>query len=474
MTTEGLTFELRPPRPRHGEELLTTASLLVRVGGEPIWPVDGVEDAVVEIQIDDLLSHFTEFWKPLALRQTYPTRTVPDRPTALRVEAERQWDSNSLAAEWEDGEIASFEEAHDLSRCFAGYYDLPPIWLLRSGDRMIVDSRAGLKVVQFDQAWREISRLGDEIVLRLARRPDRWSALIKAWGDRDLGEPELLLAWVTSLDRSVAGEFVKEGLLTVPRSVSEAANDDDELRIAARMASALDTDQIRQILSALRTFDRNSAPQLDDLGRRVTEYVSKRFAADRAHVQGEAAAVFVRDEFELSSTAAVDIRALLNELGVTTYPRSVDPPTLDAVAVWGNVYGPGILLNQLSSRVRGADSVGGEVASRVTLSHELCHLLLDRGHALGAVDVLNGRMPPDIEKRAKSFAGELLLPASAAYERWRSDGEPRERHAVERLIDRLRKAFRVPKSVAAWKLEHGLQRNNVDLSRLLDTIVPHR
>jgi len=110
----------------------------------------------------------------------------------------------------------------------------------------------------------------------------------------------------------------------------------------------------------------------------------------------------------------------------------------------------------------------------VTLAHELCHLLLDRGHALTAVEVLHSRMPPDIESRAKAFAGELLLPGRIAADLWVRTGSPRSTNGLSGLIGLLRRRYGVTRSVAAWKLEHGLHARDIDLRILLDAVVPNR
>ncbi len=463
-----LKFVLHPVSPTEGEEPLTTATLAVSAGGELIWPAANAEDVDLQIQIDDLLSHLTEFWKPLALRQTYPIPVAPHRPMLLRAKAEERWENvPPEVAQREDELVCAFEEAHDLSLCFAGYFDLPPLWLLRAGDRMIVDTRAGMRAAPFDQAWAEISRLGDEIVERLSTRSERWSTLIESWRRRDSGDPASLLAWATSLDPSVATALARDGILSAPESVVEAANDNNELRIAARMASALPPEQIRQILDVIRTFGKSEAPELDFLGEKVLAHISCNFAVKRAHEQGEAAARFVREELDLASQSALDIFAALRRLGVAIERRAVEPATLDALAVWGDNFGPAVLLNQSSVH-------GKSRAARVTLAHELCHLLLDRGHALGAIEILNSRMPLDMEQRAKSFAGELLLPTSAAVEAWRLAGCPRSLDELKVVVRSLGEQFSVTKSVATWKLEHGAQRQGTDLKVQLDAIDPYR
>ena len=429
MTGSGLKFLLQPSSIEGGGALLTTTRFSVRVDDEAIWPTAGDDDESLEIQIDDLLSHLTEFWKPLCLRQTYPIPVAPYRPLQLRLKAEERWENlPPEVAEREDELICGFEEAHDLSHCFAGYFELAPLWLLRAGEAMIIDSRAGPRSTPFEQASEELSRLGEEIAARLSTKAGRWSKLIERWRQRDSGDPTVLLAWTTSLDPSVASALATDGLLSKPRSVAEAANDNDELRIAARMASALPPRQIRQILDIIRGFGKSEAPGLDRLSELVSHHVAEQFAEKRAHEQGEAAARFVRQHLDMAPQSAIDVRKILSDLGVVLEPREVEPASLDALAVWGNSFGPSVLLNLNSKR-------GTEFAARVTYAHELCHLLLDRGHALSAIEILNSRMPPDMERRARSFAGEFLLPSDAAAECWRLANLPDRGEELAGVVD---------------------------------------
>lgn len=219
------------------ESPLSTADINVRVNGETIWPVAGEFDTVVDVFVDDLLAHLTEYWKPLLLRQTYPVKVTPDRPTSLRRVAEGRWDELPRAiVENEESRVSAFEDAHDLSRAFAGQFGLPPLYLLRSGQSLIVDTGDELRTVAFESAREALSNAGDAIAQRLSG-DDKWAHLIKAWKARDEGAPEQLLAWSTSLKPSLATQLVREGALLAPQTVQEAANDDNELRLAARMAA---------------------------------------------------------------------------------------------------------------------------------------------------------------------------------------------------------------------------------------------
>ncbi|WP_373852123.1 ImmA/IrrE family metallo-endopeptidase [Bradyrhizobium sp.] len=476
MSADSLKFLLTWAPPGGEDARLTTVGLAVRIGERTIWPIDGADEVILEVQADDLLSYLTEFWKPLILRQTYPVAIQPERPSLLRAEAEKRWGSApEETIEREDGLVTAFEEAHDLSRSFAGMFDLPPFWLVRQGDRMLVETRAGLRSVTFENARSALGAAGDDIALHLeATKDDRWSDLLTAWRRRDRGDPATLLAWATSLDRGIAASFVKEGLLAAPDNVAEAANDNDELRIAARMASALPQEQIRQIIALVGSFEKCEAESLYDLGKDVRAYITKSFGDRRPFEQGEAAANFVRSRLNLSREDKVDVFGTVERLGASLQPKSVEPATLFALAVWGPRHGPAVLLNELAMNWPRDIAFRDNWLARVTLAHELCHLLVDQEHTLTAIEVLHSRMPLDIERRAKAFAGELLLPGIVAAELWEKAKSPRSLVELDKFISELCRDFGVTKSVAAWKLEHGLHKKDIDLRVLLDAVAPNR
>jgi hypothetical protein len=121
------------------------------------------------------------------------------------------------------------------------------------------------------------------------------------------------------------------------------------------------------------------------------------------------------------------------------------------------------------------ENIWHNVVARVTQAHELCHLLLDRGHGFTAVEVLQSRMPIRIEQRARAFAAEFLLPAPLAIEIWMGAGKPFEHVNLDRLLRQLSRRFGVSRSVAGWQLEHGAsQYDREDLSAALDDVILQR
>lgn len=457
-------------------ERVTTADLRMRIDGVTVWPALGEETVAVEIQIDDLLSYLTDFWKPLMLRQVYPLPIRSDRPSQFRAEAILRWaEQPSELAEAEDEVVTDFEEAHDVSRAFAGLFGLPAFWLMRSGDRFVCESAGRVWLLDYQSVRAALEATGDAIAAQLYGKADgRWSDLIDAWRIRDHGDPISLLSWSASLDGGVAGRLIEDNFLAAPADVPAAANDDDELRIAARMAGALPEAQIRQIISLARDLPKVDAHALDALAGAVRAHLHESFASQKPFVQGEAAASFVRQSSNYASVQFIDIFEFVRSLGADVRGVSTDPTTLDGLAVWGPNYGPGALINLASRRIANRGILERNTGARVTLAHELCHLLLDGEHAFTAVDVLGGRMPNDIERRAKAFAGELLLPGRVAADFWLAADQPTGVKGLTELLDRLGRKYGVTRTVAAWKLEHGLHRHGVDVKHVLDLVVPSR
>ncbi|THK35148.1 ImmA/IrrE family metallo-endopeptidase [Ensifer sp. MPMI2T] len=190
--------------------------------------------------------------------------------------------------------------------------------------------------------------------------------------------------------------------------------------------------------------------------------------------QGEEIASATRAALGVGRELAIDVFTIVRDLGIDIHCEDLELPTLDALAVWGPRHGPAVLLNSGSQRHQGQGAIEERGAVRVTLAHELCHFLIDGEHALGAVDVLQSRMPVAIEQRARAFAAEFLVPTNLAAQIWAEADRPRDRFGLDRVLDQLCDRFKVSKSVASWKLEHGARLYGEQLRQVLATIVPQR
>jgi hypothetical protein len=259
--------------------------------------------------------------------------------------------------------------------------------------------------------------------------------------------------------------------------VREIANDNDELRIAARMTGALPVHEIERILRAAGRVPRRTTSNLDELACAVRQVLTPEGRELLPFEQGVEAAGRLREYLRIAPSKRLDLLPLLYAI-YDIYVRfeNLKLATLDALAIWGSQHGPGIIVNLDSRRL--ALTSRGEAAShgaaRVTVAHELCHLLFDRDQALGAVDILKGRMPLRIEQRARAFAAALLVPSDAAAQIWETSGARGTLDGVTDVLRRLTRRFGVTTSVAAWQLEHGLLGQHPDVVFLLDQIAPQR
>jgi hypothetical protein len=163
----------------------TTCMLSIVINGLPVWPVAG-EPIELEIQIDDLLSYLTDFWKSLMHKQGFPIGINPDRPSQLRAEARRRWSELSQdIVDTEEQIVCDFEEAHNLSYAFSGLYGLPPFWMMRLGNQMLMETRESLWNLPLDDVQMVLSQRGDWICERLKTADFvRWETAIAAWQKR--------------------------------------------------------------------------------------------------------------------------------------------------------------------------------------------------------------------------------------------------------------------------------------------------
>ena len=483
MTQSGtFMLNLKPVDPN---QLPLTFTFSVGVGGETIWPISGDPDHPLEIQLDDLFSYLVEFWKPLLLRQTYPFALAPARPINLPVEAAKRWeDMPQEQVDEEASELDAFEEAHNLALAFSGLFDLPPLWMVREAEHMLCDTGRIFERIPFTAVLRALSKIGDEVADHLLNvDPDKWGRVVQAWRTRDDADEINLLSWSASLETKVAERLIDEGLIVAPKSFAEAANDDNELLIAARMASALPTDQIIEILKLARRFGHHTAKRLDELSSAALSHLTEGSPRE-PFAEGEELATFVRQWLKLGPTEKFDIFGVVESLDVEIVVDAVGPTTFDGLAIAGNSYGPGAFINWQSGRIRERDgsNLRNSAGARVTLAHELCHLVVDRQHSLSAIEVLRSRMPAAVESRARAFAGEILLPSITAAKIWDEAGSPIERDALQAVLQTLVDTYEVSFSVAAWKVQHGarwrLQHESREkfrqLSAMLDILAIHR
>lgn len=467
MTQQNLEFQLDWPN----QKVASLLNLRATINRDTIWPTAGSADSDLEIFADDILSFLTDNWHTIFLEQTYPIYN-PARPSRLRALAEAAWDQDDrIDSESEDIEIEAFERAHALATCFGGISDVPPLWFMRQGKVIIVDNGIQTWDIPVPQARAAIGRLGNQIAERLAR-DSKFSTLISAWTSRLEVDSLTLLSTAIGVPEPRAKNLVDAGVLRLPLGFDDAANDHDEIRIAARLTGALGLDEMQAILLRAKQIPHRPSQQFQQLQQCVSKQISEipESTYRKPHDVGVDMAIFVRQALGYDAAQRVNPEDLLAQLGVQLTVTGDLPESFKGLAIWGRSHGPGIIVAG-----KHPDDTALTGFQRVTVAHELAHLLMDDDDAVGAVDVLCGRVPPATEQRAKSFAGELLLPTKTAIDVWQRIGHPRNFDGLTALLKTLQKTYGVTKSVAAWKLEHGLKLLGVeDLAPVLDEIVPQR
>ncbi|OWK46962.1 hypothetical protein FRUB_00661 [Fimbriiglobus ruber] len=116
----------------------------------------------------------------------------------------------------------------------------------------------------------------------------------------------------------------------------------------------------------------------------------------------------VRAEFGQQETGYFDIEDIVKSMGIEVCDVSLTDPRILAVCVGSPQYGPLIAINVASPDAEDPSASG----RRITLAHELCHLLFDRKRMRGFARFEGGAAESDrlIEMRANAFAVELLAP----------------------------------------------------------------
>ena len=154
--------------------------------------------------------------------------------------------------------------------------------------------------------------------------------------------------------------------------------------------------------------------------------------------QGYALADDVLEKLLLPKEGAdfIDIEGLCQDLGIRLGSLRLRDQSIRAVALAGPHYSPAIYLNE------DHDTYRWPSGKRFSLAHELCHLLFDRSYGRRLALASGPWAPRDLERRANSFAAELLMPP-ALVRRLESEMTVPigSRDAVLQLSNRLRTSF---------------------------------
>ena len=431
---------------------------------KPYW-FSGTENApqAVEWTWVDLLEHLASVWGALMAEQTYPFAWLKDatHPEQCWAVAERRWAGQGEAtANLEEPVLLAFERRHNLAAAWKGI-GLPALTWLRVGKTVWLYPESGEPIrASFDECRKALLALGNQLesACQYSSNP-RVAAAVNAWRNKGEVLEKNFLELVTGFTSEQLKQLQKgqsaEEYWDIPAHVDWDAGEvpDRELLAAARMTSGiLDVSVFNQVAKQIRKLKKSTSFELEKWTSQTLEYVARR-QASFSFESGYHAAEFIKDKLPAARMKYVDIQALLQKLNITLVEMDMVSDKLDAIAVWGG-RGPCIILN--TSRAYADD----QNRTRMTLAHELCHLLLDRQGGLPFCEVLGGKTDGFIEQRAYAFAAELLLPRALVAQElkelklWR--GTHRE------FIQALSQKYAVSKTVVCAQLKDSTVFDQID------------
>ncbi len=423
---------------------------IVLLEGAPIWhgSDDQEEPAPLRWSWLDLLEFLAENWPWLLYEESYPLplRSLPLHPgeRELWSHLERRWEGQSEELMLlEDEVMVLFEHRHDLAKGMKGLF-VPSIKVLRQGNEAWVVTPEEALVRPFDEVITTLEEAGEAIAEHVRRNPTpRAQAALSLWDDRRRRAQDLRGELATGLGperlrRLVDGAAVKEYL-----EIPEDPRQESALLAAARMSrdAVASVEEQRFWLEQLRDIPVRQTPKLDALAEDAASVVDDQ---DTWYDQGYDLALWLRSRLGVDLEAPVNPEGLLGEWGVYILTFERPDSRIEAMACWGPRHGPAVVMNTTRNL-----HPGHSYGRRTTLAHEICHLIIDRERSLPAVEVMGGATPVGLEKRAKAFAAEFLLPRETAADRVRRSD------SLERTVRSLSSRYKVSQHVAALQIKNS-------------------
>lgn len=402
----------------------------------------GPEDGPVEWTWVDLLEWLAKNWSYLLCEQSFPFYAKASEISTLMRDLEKRWENMpEERVEDEEEEAFRFLNRHDLASAFKGIY-LPAVFFMRQGKLFEVSltEKRWTERLPAEQAIADLQQIGDRLAELASREGEgRGPVAARQWHLREHHLQEKALPLLTGFSSAVLASLNADNAADFWEQNPVAPLEESELVAAARMTGGvlLPEEQLT-ILGLIRGLGKSTTDKLDAL----SDALSRDFREiGKPYDQGYWAAIWLRRRLGLDERDAVKPAALLEGWGVHVERFEMPDSNLDALACWGRHHGPAILVNK--SMESTPAHVHGENS---TLAHEICHLLLDRNGALPVAEVLNGNTPERLEKRARAFAAEFLLPRSAAAEVVRR--EEKLKAAVEKLLA----TYSVSNELICWQI----------------------
>ncbi len=438
---------------------------LLKVNGSPVWfsgPSD--EPSPIVWSWIELLEFLAANWVHLLTEQHYPLGITPLCPQHLRAELNGRFElyGNALTTTQQDAMdelVFMFEDRHDLSRALRGI-SVTSLMLVREGSHILIQSPEGAPIsCTIDALKTDLERIANQILNRIQEGvPDaRSTKAMQAWNERNNIAPRRLVLMATGMKVEDFSDAVPNADLAF-WELEGGPGSDSEISAAARFSQGtrVSAEDRLQILQAIKSQPAVETTALDELSERLKETLAL-YSGTPPWEQGCALGRKLRDFLGVEDQSRAEPEAVLQSLGVSIIEVDVSPD-IDAVGCWGPRHGPAVVVNTSGKRAQ------VEWGRRATFAHELCHLMIDRHGALPLAEVLGGKAPLLIEKRANAFAAEFLLPAYAV------NSVYKKLHKIEETLHTVCDQYGVGKVLAANQLRHHPNLDGYEKSYLKDII----
>lgn len=438
-SAEGIQLRLQYDCKNRGQDGLLWAHGRLLVAGEPVWVND--DGSAIEWTWIDLLEWLARNWKYVLYEQSMPFNESTLSMITLLRDLQRRWEDMPQSRVEEEEELAlRFLHRHDMAYGFKGMF-LPTLYIFRVG-RLMEITLPTLKTetrLPLSQVVADLEAIGNGLAEKATEHlHSRTKAAVSLWRGRVEQKVGTVVRLMTGLSSDELSAVSGDTDLSFWEVDDMRPIDDTEMLAAARMTvKVLTPEQQRKVLDRIKSASHSDTDQLDSLGECIRNEVQQE---ERPHDQGYWAANRLRQLLELGEKDSVDPAALLRKWNVNIDGLPLETSGIDALACWGPRHGPVLFLN----REDGSPAhIHGE---RSTLAHEICHLLLDRHDALPVAEVLKGHTPERLEKRARAFAAEFLLPRSVAA------AHVRDADDLKKSVRSLSGSFGVSEALVCWQV----------------------
>jgi Zn-dependent peptidase ImmA (M78 family) len=421
---------------------VTGGCLRVELNGYPVWQGEQAGTGMWWTWVE-LLEFLAHQWPWLTREQVLPLG-LSGSANRLQEHAQQRWLSMPKRdRDLEELRVYSFGLAHNLAQALNGCWP-ESLWIVRRGNLCEVATDQQVQLLRADAVFGVLQALGDAIAHRVALSGDaRAQVAVSTWMYRDaVSAMDLVRAETGYTAERIADYGGPERWLHLLEF--SADHTDSPMLAAARMGGqALSDGDLITVVGEIKSIPAHTNAALQDWTAALAPY--RAIGSPRTAFEGGRAAAQQLRDWVGNIEHPVDPTEWLETLGVQVRTIELSTPLVDAVAVWGPLNGPAILLNAKGLHVR------TQRARRATLAHELCHLLLDRSGALPLAEVLGGAAPPGVERRARAFAAELLVPTAAVQRAWADHPD------CQGIFGRLQRRFHASAEIVAWQMRNSIE-----------------